>query len=126
MSLQIVLKHSSVQDKNPTAGQLGVAELAANLHESGPFLSIKDATDQVWRIGGVVISDDPPLDPTKGTWFFHRASNKLFLYDGGAFKLIGGGTGGGGAVPPTGQLIAGNGVAANFALQIQTIDQGVI
>ena len=96
MSLQIVLKHSSIQDKNPTSGQLGVAELAANLHESGPFLSIKDASNNVWRVGGVVISEDPPFNPTKGAFFFNSASDELFLYDGDTFKLVGSGGGGGG------------------------------
>jgi hypothetical protein len=97
MPLEHILKNSSQSGKEPSPSQLDFGEIALNYHADDPFLTCKDTSGAVRRL------TYPP-----GT--------------GGG----GGGTGGGGIVPSTGQLIAGNGVAANFAHQIQTIDQGVI
>jgi hypothetical protein len=65
-----------------------------------------------------------PPDPTPyGLWYDTNKKELRLKYDDGTgvqWVLAGG------ASPPTGQLIAGNGVAANSVHEIQTLDQGVI
>jgi hypothetical protein len=65
-----------------------------------------------------------PPDPTPyGLWYDTNRKELRLRYDDGTtvqWVLAGGSS------PPTGQLIAGNGVAANSVHEIQTIDQGVI
>ena len=65
-----------------------------------------------------------PPDPTPyGLWYDTNKKELRLKYDDGSgvqWVLAGG------VAPPTGQLIAGNGVAANSVHEIQTLDQGVI
>ena len=44
MSLQIRLKNSGVQGKEPLAADLAYSELAINWNAAEPFLAIKDRT----------------------------------------------------------------------------------
>jgi hypothetical protein len=65
----------------------------------------------------------PPEPNAYGLWYDTNRKELRIKYDDGTgvqWVLAGG------AAPPTGQLIAGNGVAANTVHEIQTIDQGVI
>jgi hypothetical protein len=65
----------------------------------------------------------PPEPNAYGLWYDLIRKELRLKYDDGTgvqWVLAGG------AAPPTGQLIAGNGVAANTVHEIQTIDQGVI
>ena len=82
MSVQLVLKNSSVQDKEATAAQLAVGELALNYHSSGPFLQCEDSAGDIWRLGGVVIASTAPSSPSKGAWWLDSDDNHLYFYDG--------------------------------------------
>jgi Phage T7 tail fibre protein len=65
----------------------------------------------------------PPEPNAYGLWYDTNRKELRLKYDDGTgvqWVLAGG------AAPPTGLLIAGNGVAANTVHEIQTIDQGVI
>jgi len=65
----------------------------------------------------------PPEPSPYGLWYDTNRKELRIKYDDGTgvqWVLAGG------ASPPTGQLVAGNGVAANSVHEIQTIDQGVI
>jgi hypothetical protein len=65
----------------------------------------------------------PPEPTTYGLWYDTNRREMRLRYDDGTgvqWVLAGG------VAPPTGQLVAGNGVAANSVHEIQTIDQGVI
>ena len=65
----------------------------------------------------------PPEPTSYGLWYDTNRKELRIKYDDGTgvqWVLAGG------ASPPTGQLVAGNGVAANSVHEIQTIDQGVI
>jgi hypothetical protein len=65
----------------------------------------------------------PPEPTSYGLWYdTNRKELRLRYNDGTGVQWVLAG----GVAPPTGQLVAGNGVAANTANQIQTIDQGVI
>ena len=65
-----------------------------------------------------------PPDPTPyGLWYDTNRKELFLKYDDGIVVQW---VPAGGSSPPTGQLIAGNGVAANSVHEIQTIDQGVI
>jgi len=69
MSLQVILKNSSVFGKEPLASQLANGELALNYHADGPFLTCKDSAGTIRRIAGVWISATAPASPTPGeTW----------------------------------------------------------
>ena len=115
MSVQLILKNSSVQDKAATAHQLEIGEIALNYHESGPFLQCKDTAGQVWRIGGVIVADLAPGHPQPGTWWFKANTKELYFYNGTVWTEItgGGGGGGGGAVSSvfgrTGAVVAAEG-----------------
>ena len=103
MSVQLILKNSSVQDKVATASQLEIGEIALNYHESGPFLQCKDTAGHVWRIGGVIVADVTPGHPQPGTWWFKTDTKGLYFYDGTVWtEITGGGGGGGGAPGPPG------------------------
>ena len=82
MSVQLVLKNSSVQDKEATAAQLAVGELALNYHSSGPFLQCEDSAGNIWRLGGVVIASTAPSSPSKGAWWLDSDDDHLYFYDG--------------------------------------------
>ena len=65
----------------------------------------------------------PPEPTAYGLWYDTNNKELRLKYDDGTgvqWVLAGG------VAPPTGQLIAGNGVAANSVHEIQTLDQGVI
>jgi hypothetical protein len=65
----------------------------------------------------------PPEPTSYGLWYdTNRKELRVRYNDGTGVQWVLAG----GLPPPTGQLVAGNGVAANTANQIQTIDQGVI
>ena len=82
MAVQIVLKNSNVQDREVTAGQLGIGEIALNYHESGPFLQCKDSRDRIWRIGGAVIATNAPDHPARGALWYQDTTNTLHFYTG--------------------------------------------
>ena len=88
MSVQLVLKNSSVQDKEATAAQLAVGELALNYHSSGPFLQCEDSAGNIWRLGGVVIASTAPTSPSKGAWWLDSDDDHLYFYDGSSWIEI--------------------------------------
>jgi hypothetical protein len=88
MAVQLILKNSSVQDKEATALQLANGEIALNYHQSGPFLQCKDSNGDVWRIGGVIIGANAPSSPSKGAWWFNESTDVLKFYDGSAWNEI--------------------------------------
>lgn len=88
MSVQLVLKNSSVQDKEATAAQLAVGELALNYHSSGPFLQCEDSAGNIWRLGGVVIASTAPSSPSKGAWWLDSDDDHLYFYDGSSWIEI--------------------------------------
>ena len=102
MSLQVILKHSSVKDKLPTAAQLATGELSINLHDSGPFLSCKDTKGMVWRLGGVVFSAVAPPTAPGAMWCDRSTGNLLKIYDGTTWVAVGSTGTGGGTVTPVG------------------------
>ena len=88
MSVQLVLKNSSVQDKEATAAQLAVGELALNYHSSGPFLQCEDSAGNIWRLGGVVIASTAPSSPSRGAWWLDSDDNHLYFYNGSSWIEI--------------------------------------
>lgn len=118
MAVQIILKNSAVQDRNPTAGQLANGEIALNYHESGPYLSARATDGQVWRIAGVTVNADAPTSPNPGAFWYSTGTNNLNVFAEGAWRVVGGGGGGGGDVA---QIIGGNGVSVNPAGGIGTV-----
>ena len=67
MSLEHVLKNSSVADKRPTAAQLANGEISVNWNADGAFLCCKDTAGNIQQVGGVKINEAAPADPVKGT-----------------------------------------------------------
>lgn len=106
MAVQIILKNSAVKDKNPTASQLADGEIALNYHESGPYLSTKDTTGDVWSIGGVAVAAAAPGSPNEGRFWFNTADNGLRVFANGAWRNLGGG----GVPGAVSSIIAGNGI----------------
>lgn len=88
MSVQLVLKNSSVQDKEATAAQLAVGELALNYHSSGPFLQCEDSAGNIWRLGGVVIASTAPSSPSRGAWWLDSDDDHLYFYNGSSWIEI--------------------------------------
>ena len=88
MSVQLILKNSSAQDKAATASQLEIGEIALNYHKSGPFIQCKDTAGQVWRIGGVIVADVAPGHPQPGAWWFKTGTKGLYFYDGTSWTEI--------------------------------------
>jgi hypothetical protein len=90
VSLQIILKNSSVSGKEPTASQLANGELALNYHADGPFISCKDSAGTVRRIAGVWISTTAPTSPTPGEFWLDTNTDpaKLKVYKDGTDTWI--------------------------------------
>ena len=83
MSLQLILKHSSVSGKAPTAAQLAEGEISVNLHADGPFLCCKDTAGDVIQLGGVTIGDSQPTSTKCGFWLdTSGAQPELKIYTG--------------------------------------------
>ena len=109
MTVRIVSKNSSAEDKRPTPSQLANGEIAVNLHEAGAFLTIKDTAGNIQQVGGVKISSNSPGSPVKGTLWVDSDTSRLFIYDGNNWLSVtgaGGGGGGGGTVT----IIAGDAI----------------
>jgi hypothetical protein len=66
MSLQHILKNSSISGKEPLASQLANGELSINYHADGPFLCCKDTAGNVRRVAGVWVSATAPSTPFPG------------------------------------------------------------
>ena len=79
MSLQIIVKNSSVSGKEPTASQLANGELALNYHADGPFISCKDTNGVVRRITGVWIGTTAPGTPQPGELWLDTNTNPAVL-----------------------------------------------
>jgi len=90
VSLQIILKNSSVSGKEPTASQLANGELALNYHADGPFISCKDSAGTVRRIAGVWISTTAPTSPTPGEFWLDINTDpaKLKVYKDGTDNWV--------------------------------------
>ena len=63
MSVKIIVKNSSVEDRRPTAGQLENGEIALNYNEAGAFLTCKDTNGDIQQVGGVKINETAPDSP---------------------------------------------------------------
>lgn len=103
MTVRIVHKNSSRSAVNPTPGQLANGELAINYNEDGPFISVRDDSGRIVRVGGVWINRNSPPNPAHGSLWVDTDNNLLFIWDDDAnswrqLSGAGGGGGGGGAV----------------------------
>ena len=105
MTVRIVHKNSTAEDKRPTPGQLANGEIAVNLSDTGAFLSVKDSAGNIQQVGGVKVSSSPPANPVKGTLWVDADVDSLYIYDGNTWRGLTGGTGSGGD-----DVIAGNGL----------------
>ncbi len=86
MSLQLVLKHSSVSGKAPTAAQLAEGEISVNINADGPFLCCKDTAGDVIQLGGVTIGNSQPTDIKCAFWLdISGAQPELKVYTGTAW-----------------------------------------
>jgi len=79
VSLQIILKNSSVVGKEPTASQLANGELALNYNADGPFITCKDSAGTIRRVAGVWISNTAPASPTPGEFWLDTNTNPTSL-----------------------------------------------
>lgn len=107
MTVQVIHKNSSVQNRPILETQLANGELGINYHESGPFVQLKDTDGEVIRVGGVVQQETQPGLGQKGAWWFKPSTKILYLHNGTTWIAIGGagGGGGGGDVTNTSQLV---------------------
>ena len=107
MTVQVIHKNSSVQNRPILETQLANGELGINYHESGPFVQLKDTDGEVIRVGGVVQQETQPGLGQKGAWWFKPSTKILYLHNGTTWAAIGGATGGGGGgdVTNTSELI---------------------
>ena len=92
MTVRIVHKNSTAEDKRPTAGQLANGEIAVNLHESGAFLSVKDTAGNIQQVGGVKLSSTSPANPVLGTLWVDSDDNTLYVHDGSTWRKVAGGS----------------------------------
>ena len=107
MAVQIILKNSAVEGKNPTASQLAKGEIALNFHESGPYLTCEDSAGNVKRIAGVQQGSSQPSNPLEGAFWWKTDADALYLYAEGSWTLVGGGGGGSGTVT---DILGGDGI----------------
>ena len=106
MTVQVIHKNSSVQNRPILETQLANGELGINYHESGPFVQLKDTTGEVIRVGGVVQQETQPGLGQKGAFWFKPSTKILYLHNGTTWIAIGGASGGGGGdVTNTSQLV---------------------
>lgn len=117
MTVRIVHKNSTAEDKRPTAGQLANGEIAVNLNEEGAFLSVKDTAGNIQQVGGVKVSSTSPSNPVYGTLWVDEDDNTLYVYDGSAWRKVAGGSGGGGQ-----NVIAGDGLTSTQSGSTVTLD----
>jgi hypothetical protein len=101
MSLEHVLKNSSVADRRPTAAQLANGEISLNWNAAGPFICCKDSAGNVQQIAGVKIGEAEPPIPVRGTTWLKPSIKTLFIHTGTAWESVAGG-GGGAPAPPGG------------------------
>lgn len=106
MTVRIVHKNSTAEDKRPTAGQLANGEIAVNLNAAGAFLSVKDTAGNIQQVGGIKVSKSSPANPVLGTLWVDSDVNTLYVYDGSLWREIIGGSGGSGGD----DVIAGDGL----------------
>lgn len=112
MSVQLIHKNSSVEDKHPTSNQLANGEIALNFNESGAFLTCKDSDGNLQQIGGVKIDEATPGSPSKQAMWFQKSTGKLFIYDGERWQVAASGVGSAGS-DTVDQILAGNGIDSN-------------
>lgn len=125
MSVQIIVKNSSVEDKRPTSGQLAEGEIALNYNAAGAFLTCKDTNGDIQQVGGVKISENAPSDPPKQCLWFKPSTLTLFVYDGTTFLPLtgGGGGGGGGSID---QIVGSDGISAITNSGIATVSVDLV
>ncbi len=121
MSVQLILKNSSVADKRPTADQLANGELSLNYNAEGAFLCCVDTAGNIQQLGGVKLSINPPGDPVRGTMWLDTTSNSLFVFDGSNWVLIASGTGGGGGGGDIASVIGGDGINTGVVIKNLTL-----
>ncbi len=120
MSVQLIHKNSSVEDKHPTPNQLANGEIALNYNESGAFLTCKDSDGNLQQVGGVKVDEAAPGSPSKQAMWFQRSTGKLFVYDGDSWQVAASGSGSTGS-ETVDQILAGNGIDSNPANGLGTI-----
>ena len=64
MSISIKLKHSSVLNKTPTAGDLTEGELALNINTGSPAAYIKDSAGSIVKLAGAGAIGGTPASET--------------------------------------------------------------
>jgi hypothetical protein len=92
MAVKLIHKNSGVKNKPVLPSQIEYGEISINWHDSGPFIQVKDASNEIVRVGGVIIQDNQPALAQKGA--FWLSGTELYLYNGTAWILISGGGGG--------------------------------
>ena len=126
MTVRIVQKNSTVEDKRPTGSQLANGEIAVNLNAAGAFLTVKDTDGNIQQVGGVKVANSSPGNPVLGTFWCEPSNSRLYIYDGTQWLLVtgsgGGGGGGGGGVVD--QVIAGDGLTGGGSSTVVTLNVG--
>jgi hypothetical protein len=120
MSVQIILKNSSIEDRHPTNTQLTNGEISLNYNAAGTFLSCKDTDGNIQQVGGVKIADETPGSPSKQALWFQPTTGKLFVYDGDGWLVVASGGSGPGS-DTVDQILAGNGINSDPSTGLGTI-----
>ncbi len=120
MSVQLILKNSSVEDRHPTDNQLTNGEISLNYNAAGAFLSCRDTNGDIQHLGGVKIDDATPGSPSKQALWFQPSTGKLFVYDGTGWLVVASGGSGPGS-DTVDQILAGNGINSDPASGLGTI-----